>query len=213
MNWKRSFYATAAVGVPIIALLAYGMTVDPRSIPSPLPGRPAPLFSRAVFAPGADPSLRMAVGDTVRLIEHRGHVVVLNFWASWCLACRDEHASLSQVAELYASRGVRFVGMLYNDQPSNGVKWIGQMGGQAYPSLADPGARVAIDYGLYGVPESCVVDQRGVIAHKFVGPVSVGQLSVVLDSVLSARGVGNAPTADSDSARAGLPVSSGESKP
>ena len=188
MNWTRSFYATAAVGVPIIALLAYGMTRDPHSIPSPLPGRPAPVFSRAVFAPGVDPTLRMRVGDTVRLAEHRGHIVVVNFWASWCLACRDEHEALSQSARSYADKGIRFYGMLYNDQPSNGVRWIAQMGGQAYPALVDPGARTAIDYGLYGVPETFVVDPSGIVAHKFIGPVSYEQMGVVLDSLLKANG-------------------------
>lgn len=213
MNWKRSFYATAAVGVPIIALLAYGMTRDPHSIPSPLPGRPAPLFTRAVFAPGADPMLRMRVGDTVRLAEHRGHIVVVNFWASWCLACRDEHAQLSQSAQSYADKGVRFYGMLYNDQPSNGVRWIEQMGGQAYPALADPGARAAIDYGLYGVPETFVVDPNGIVAHKFIGPVSFEQMSVVLDSLLKANGSWTGDRGDSVSVRLKPPSVQDEAKP
>ncbi len=212
MNWKRSFYATAAVGVPIIALLAYGMTRDPRSIPSPLPGRQAPVFSRAVFAPGADPALRLQVGDTVRLAEHRGHIVVVNFWASWCLACRDEHESLSELARRYADKGVRFFGMLYNDQPSNGVKWIEQMGGQSYPSLVDPGARVAIDYGLYGVPESFVIDGQGIVAHKFIGPVSFVQGSVVLDSLLKVSGAWTRDDGSQSSVRIRPPMVQREAK-
>ncbi len=185
MNWKRATLLTAFVGGPVIALLSYGMTRDPRSIPSPLPGREAPVFTRAVFAPGNDPVLRLPIGDSVRLAEHRGQVVVVNFWASWCLACRDEHEALSSVARRFAGQNVRFFGLLYNDQPKNGVEWIEQMGGQSYPSLEDPGARVAIDYGLYGVPETFVVDQRGRVAHKYLGPVTPGALSALLDSLLT----------------------------
>ena len=186
LNWRRSLIATATVGVPLIALLAYGMTRDPREIPSPLPGHDAPVFTRAVFAPGEDSMLRRTIGDSVRLAEHRGGVVVVNFWASWCLACRDEHEALSMVARQYAAKGVKFFGLLYNDQEPNGIKWISKMGGQAYPALSDPGARAAIDYGLYGVPETFVVDQRGRVVHKFLGPVGPAQLRLLLDSLLSA---------------------------
>jgi len=195
VNWKRAFYITAAVGAPFIALLAFGMTRDPRNIPSPLPGRQAPTFSRAVFAPGADSALQMRVGDTVRLAEHRGQIVVVNFWASWCLACREEHLDLSQTAMRFSGKGVKFFGFLYNDQEANGIKWIADMGGQAYPALSDPGARTAIDYGLYGVPETFVIDQRGVVARKFVGPVFTDSLSKLLDSLLVSK-----PTVGADTA-------------
>jgi len=200
MNWKRAGLTTLFVGVPVIALLTYGMTRDPRDIPSPLPGRAAPVFSRAVFASGNDDVMRLPVGDTVRLADHRGHIVVVNFWASWCLACRDEHETLSMVARRYAPQGVKFYGLLYNDQPDNGVKWIEQMGGQAYPALVDPGARVAIDYGLYGVPETFVVDQSGRVAHKFIGPVRPGEMTKLLDSLLATAKT--VPAADSPLVRA-----------
>jgi cytochrome c biogenesis protein CcmG/thiol:disulfide interchange protein DsbE len=198
MNWKRALIVTAGVGVPLIALLAYGMTTDPRDIPSPLPGRAAPVFVRTVFAPGGDSILRMSIGDTVRLGDQRGHIVLVNFWASWCLACRDEHRDLSAVARMYAPKGVRFFGLLYNDNPANGTRWISEMGGQAYPGLIDPGARVAIDYGLYGVPESFVVDQQGQVAHKFIGPVDPRKLAALLDSLLAAHPMKQSmvPTAD-----------------
>lgn len=186
LNWKRALISTATVGVPLIALLAYGMTRDPREIPSPLPGHDAPVFTRAVFAPGEDSTLRRTVGDSVRLADQRGGVVVVNFWASWCLACRDEHEALSMTARHYAAKGVKFFGMLYNDQERNGIKWIAQMGGQAYPALSDPGARAAIDYGLYGVPETFVIDQRGKVVRKFLGPVGPAQLGPLLDSLLNA---------------------------
>jgi len=114
----------------------------------------------------------------------------LNFWASWCLACRDEHEDLSLAARDFAGRNVKFYGMLYNDKEAFGLDWIEKMGGQAYPALSDPGARTAIDYGLYGVPETFVIDQRGMVAHKFTGPVSRVQLGKLVDSLLKA----DAPT-------------------
>ncbi len=204
MNWKRASSA-AVVAIPIIALLAYGTTRDPKEIPSPLPGRAAPQFSLAVFAEGVGAQHR-ASGDTIRLADHTGEVVVLNFWASWCLACRDEHTTLSQVSEMYAGRGVKFYGVLYNDVPANGTRWISEMGGQSYPSLEDPRTRTAIDYGLYGVPETFFIGKDGKVAYKYVGPVPATVLARKLDSLLAlptpSRGPGGA---GADSARS-VPV-------
>lgn len=202
MNWKRASTA-GIVAFPIIALLGYGMTRDPKEIPSPLPGREAPAFSLAVFAQGEGDQQR-AIGDTVQLAEHQGEVVVLNFWASWCLACRDEHSALSEVAELYARKGARFYGVLYNDQPGNGTRWISQMGGQSYPSLEDPRTRTAIDYGLYGVPETFFIGRDGRVAYKHVGPVTATLLASKLDSLLAQPVPPAAPVspgASGDSAR------------
>lgn len=196
MNWKRAFVVTAGVGLPMIALLSYGMTRDPREIPSPLPGREAPVWTRAVFATGNEPTLMKPVGDSIALASMRGQVVVLNFWASWCLACREEHEDLSLAARQFSGKPVKFYGMLYNDKEQFGLDWIEKMGGQSYPSLSDPGARTAIDYGLYGVPETFVIDQRGTVAHKFTGPVSAVVLGKLLDSLLVAGGASkDAPVA------------------
>lgn len=203
MNWKRASTA-AVVALPIIGLLGYGLTRDPKEIPSPLPGREAPAFSLAVFAQGERAQAR-AVGDTVRLADHRGEVVVLNFWASWCLACRDEHQALSQVAEQYAPLGARFYGVLYNDQPANGTRWIAEMGGQSYPSLEDPRTRVAIDYGLYGVPETFFIGRDGRVAYKHVGPVTATLLVAKLDSLLAQPAPGRPGDASADSVRS-VPV-------
>ena len=176
MNWKRSAIAICA-SAPIVALLWSGIGRDPRAIPSPLPGKPAPNFALPVFrvpdtSSGRALTPAIRVGDTVRLAEHRGDVVVVNFWASWCLACRDEHRVLSDVASAYAGTNVHFLGVLYQDIPENGRRWIEQMGGQTYPSLDDPGSRTAIDYGLYGVPETFFIDRTGRVAYKYVGPVT-----------------------------------------
>jgi cytochrome c biogenesis protein CcmG/thiol:disulfide interchange protein DsbE len=184
MNWKRALLA-ALFAVPVIGLFMWGMSRDPRDIPSPLPGREAPTFKLAVFAPGQEPLARPA-GDTVRLDSLKGQVVVLNFWASWCLACRDEHEVLSEVARTYAGKPVHFLGVLYNDDPASGTRWITEMGGQSYPSVVDPGARTAIDYGLYGVPETFFLDANGRVAYKHTGPVSAAVLHRVVDSLMTA---------------------------
>jgi cytochrome c biogenesis protein CcmG/thiol:disulfide interchange protein DsbE len=181
MNWRRSA-AGAAIAVPFVALLAFGLTRDPRAIPSPLPGRSAPDFRLAVMRPGDYPAARIP-RDTAALSDLRGQVVVLNFWASWCLACRDEHAALSAVAREYAGRGVQFFGPVYNDSPTNAARWIEAMGGQAYPSLLDPGSRTAIDYGLYGVPETFFIARDGTVAYKHVGPVTEALLRRKIDSL------------------------------
>ncbi len=183
MNWRRASIAAAAAA-PIIGLFAWGLTRDPNNIPSPLPGRAAPSFALAVFSPGQGGLMRPA-GDTVRLADLKGKVVVLNFWASWCLACRDEHAALSQVAATYEGQPVQFLGVLYNDVPDKGRAWIAEMGGQSYPSVDDPGARVAIDYGLYGVPETFFLDGNGRVAFKNTGPVTPGMVRLKVDSLMA----------------------------
>lgn len=183
MNWRRAAFA-ASLTIPVIALFAYGLRQDPREIPSPLPGNAAPPFALTVFSPGEAP-LRRPIGDTVRLVDLRGRVVVLNFWASWCLSCRDEHAGLTELARQYAGKPVTFLGSLYQDNPDAGKSWIAEMGGQSYPSLDDPGARTAIDYGLYGVPETFFIGLDGRIAFKITGPASPLIVRRVVDSLLA----------------------------
>jgi len=183
MNWRRSAIA-AALGLPVIGLFVFGLRHDPTDIPSPLPGKPAPPFALAVFAPG-QPPLARPIGDTIRLPGLRGQVVVLNFWASWCLACRDEHATLSAVARQYVGKPVHFVGSLYQDRTSAGTEWIAEMGGQSYPSVEDPRSRTAIDYGLYGVPETFIISPDGRVARKITGPADAAAVTRIVDSLLA----------------------------
>ena len=182
MNWGRAVIG-AVIALAITALLLKEIGKDPRAITSPLPGRAAPPFALAVFSfpsdsvlPKGTPYLR----DTVRLDSLRGKVVVLNFWASWCLACRDEHAALSAAALSLRGQDVRFYGVLYQDVPENGREWIKTMGGQTYEGLYDPGSRTAIDYGLYGVPETFFIGRDGRVAYKHVGAVTT---QLVMDTV------------------------------
>ena len=197
MNWRRSFVGVA-IAVPIVGLLAFGMTRDPRAIVSPLPGRPAPQFALQVMrGPETLGSEFPQPGDTARLADHHGEVVVVNFWASWCLACRQEHPLLMAAAKEYFGRGVRFYGVLDNDTRENARRFIVEMGGQGYPTLLDPGTRTAIDYGVAGVPETFFIGRDGRVAHKQIGPVTwpllVDQLEKLLTEPVEPASVGATP--------------------
>ncbi len=184
MSWGRMLIGLL-ITIPIVALLAFGLGRDPRFIPSPLPGRDAPEFRLAVLDTLPPYSVRdPGSGEAINLSALRGDVVVVNFWASWCLACRDEHGPLSQAAEWYGQHGVHFFGVLYNDTPGNAVRWIERMGGQTYPTLLDPRSSTAIEYGLYGVPETFFIGRDGRVAHKVVGPVSASVLREWIDRLL-----------------------------
>lgn len=191
MNWKRAAIATAAAA-PLIALLAYGFTRDPAKIPSPLPGKAVPDFALPIFTTGDQP-FSAAVGDTIRVKSLRGKVVIVNFWASWCGPCRVEHAELSETARHYAGKPAQFVGILYSDSVSAALAWITDMGGQSYPALKDYGSRTAIDFGVYGVPETFIVDPSGRIAYKHVGPISSSVLQYWIDSLMPAANTKTKP--------------------
>ncbi|UCC47494.1 MAG: TlpA family protein disulfide reductase [Gemmatimonadota bacterium] len=171
MSWKRILIPAAAI--PIIALLAYGLTRDPNLVESPLPGRAAFDF----VAPTLD-------GDTLSLSDLRGKVVVLNFWASWCIACIDEHANFTEAERRYADDDFRMLGVVYQDTPENARRWMQRMGG-GWPSVIDASSRIAIDYGVYGVPETYFIDKNGRVAFKQIGPVSWMLLRQKVDSLLA----------------------------
>jgi cytochrome c biogenesis protein CcmG, thiol:disulfide interchange protein DsbE len=173
MNWKRSLIGLG-ISVPIVMLLGYGLTRDPRHIASPLPGRVAPEF--------ALPALE--AGDSIKLSELKGNVVVVNFWASWCIPCRQEHPVLLEAARAYQPKGVKFLGIAYNDKPEDSQRWLNELG-KSYPSLVDNGARTAIDYGVSGVPETFIMDKHGVVAFKKFGPITTAEINQKLDSLLA----------------------------
>jgi len=144
----------------LVMLLAAGLTLNPREVPSPLIGKPAPQFRlpqlhqpEQTFAPG----------------ELKGKVWVLNVWASWCAACRDEHPVLTDLAN---SRIVPVYGLNHKDKRDDAIAWLKRYGDPYEASLFDADGRVGIDYGVYGVPETYVIDKQGVIRYKRIGPVT-----------------------------------------
>lgn len=186
MSWKRAAVAML-VAIPLLMLFAYGLRRgDPRLIPSPLVDHPAPEFALPVMAMDEQDG-RETTGDTIRLSDLEGDIVVLNFFASWCVPCRLEHRSLTRTALRYANRGVRFFGVVYNDEPPAIRNYVRQLGGQSYPALLDPGQRVAIDYGLVGVPETFFIDGHGVVVRKVFSAVNDMILEDQLESMLAER--------------------------
>jgi cytochrome c biogenesis protein CcmG/thiol:disulfide interchange protein DsbE len=162
MTWKRLIIPLA--GLPIVGLLAYGLTRDPKLVASPLPGQPAHDFTMVTLA-----------GDSLRLSELRGKVVVLNFWASWCIPCLQEHPLLVEADERWRDEGLQIVGVVYQDTPTNAKDWLRERGG-AWRHVLDPNSRLSIEYGLFGVPETFFIDRRGMIAYKHIGPVTAAVL-------------------------------------
>lgn len=176
MNWKR-VAITIALCIPVIGLFYFGLHTDPHRLISPLPGKEAPDFALE----------RMDTGDTVALSAQRGSIVVLNFWASWCEPCRDEHPVLVEVANKYSPRGVKFFGLLVDDTKQNAEKFLGQFGAFPYPTLLPGKSHTSVDYGDWGQPESFIVDRAGIVAYKKTGPWVTGELDAILDSVMRAK--------------------------
>lgn len=172
MKWRG--LAGAALGLMLLALLAFGLSRDPRYVPSALVGGPASPFA-----------LEGLTRDTVRLADYAGGVVVINFWASWCLACEDEHPVLEYVNRRYGPHGAQLVGIVYQDSKSNAVRWLEARGGVHWPHGLDRGSRVAIDYGLRGVPETFFVGRAGRVAHHHIGPVSPALVDSLVPRLLA----------------------------
>jgi len=156
----KRFLIPIAVFVLLGLLLAYGLKLDPRKIPSPLVGKPLPAFSLTAVA---DPK------RTVRSEDLRGRAYMLNVWASWCAACRDEHPLL---VELARNRAIPIIGLNYKDQRADALKWLAALGDPYELSLSDLDGRVGIELGVYGVPETFVVDKAGIIRYKHIGPLT-----------------------------------------
>lgn len=159
-GWKR--WLIPASAVPVLGLLAFGLTRDAREIPSPLPGEPAPSFRLPTLS---DPA------DSLALEELTGRVTIVNFWASWCIPCRYEHPVLVRASERWPDEMVQIVGILYQDSRENARRFMDRLGGD-WPTLVDERSRTAIDFGVYGVPETYVVGPDGRVAYKHTGPVT-----------------------------------------
>ena len=147
--------------VPVLVLLAYGFRTDPREIRSPLLGWPASPFTLTTFD-----------GKPVSLEAARGRVVVVNFWASWCIpACYEEAPSLERAWKAYRDRGVVLIGVNIQDKEEPARQFLSRFG-HTFPNAPDPAGRVSVDYGVYGVPETLFIDRKGRVRFKQVGAVT-----------------------------------------
>lgn len=151
--------------VALLALLFYGLTGDPRHIPSPLIGQVFPEFT------GKD-----LKGREVVLGRAEQRPMLVNVWASWCVSCRAEHEVIKRGASRYGEQ-VTFVGINYKDELRNAQRWLAQLGDPYVWSLRDERGRAGIDLGVYGVPETFFVDRRGIIVHKEAGPLTDATLA------------------------------------
>ena len=148
----------------LAAFLLVGLTLNPRQVPSPLIDKPAPKFQLNQLQ---EPDKIMSSDDNL------GKVWMLNVWASWCVACRDEHPLLVQLARTGI---VPIYGLNYKDERNTAMPWLKRYGDPYTISIMDSDGKVGIDYGVYGVPETYVIDKKGIIRHKQIGPVTVDSL-------------------------------------
>lgn len=142
-------------------LLAYGLKLDPRRIPSPLIDKPLPAFSLPTLE---NPKKTLANSDFM------GQVVLINVWASWCVACKQEHPVLLALSR---DKQVPIIGLNYKDKREDATHMLKAEGNPYDVSIVDADGRVGIDWGVYGVPETFVVDKQGVIRYKQIGPITM----------------------------------------
>ncbi|MBI3042529.1 MAG: DsbE family thiol:disulfide interchange protein [Betaproteobacteria bacterium] len=154
------FLIPLGVFAVLVAFLAVGLTLNPREVPSPFINKPAPAFQLAQLH---QPVLMFSQKDML------GQVWLLNIWASWCASCRDEHPLL---VELASNRVVPIVGLNYKDKSGDAKAWLARYGDPYTLSVTDANGRTGIDYGVYGVPETFVIDRAGRIRYKQIGPIT-----------------------------------------
>ena len=182
-GWRRVRWIALAVAVLAIgvgALFGTRIGKDPKLVDSPLIGQPAP----------ADRVPYLEHGGTLSLADLRGGIVVVNFWASWCVPCREEQATLTAAADAYHPAGVTFVGVDYQDQHDTAVAFLNELGRgdpNAYRYVSDPESTLAVDFGVFGVPETFFLDRHGTIVAKITGATDPPLLGNTLNDILAGR--------------------------
>ena len=170
---RPAFLVPLAVFAAIAVLLAVGLTLNPREIPSPLIGKPVPQFE---LPPVQGRTLGLQTSDL------KSEVSIVNVFASWCVACKEEHPVFMQMQR---ERLVPIHGLNYKDRPEDAQKWLDDMGDPYARTGADINGRVAIDWGVYGVPETFVIDREGRIAYKHIGAVTPKLLDETLRPLIA----------------------------
>jgi cytochrome c biogenesis protein CcmG, thiol:disulfide interchange protein DsbE len=161
-GWRWSI--PLAIFAVLVGFLWVGLGRDPSLVPSPLIGKPTPAFRLARLH---QPTEWLQVDDL------KGKVWLLNVWASWCVSCRDEHPLLLQLAK---ANLLPVYGLDYKDKSDQALAWLAQNGDPYTASIMDPDGRVGIDYGVYGVPETFLIDKAGIVRYKHVGPLNAQAL-------------------------------------
>lgn len=159
-RWRGPYLWPLAIFAVIAVFLGIGLTLNPRLVPSPLIGKPVPQFK---LPPVQGRTLGLASEDL------RGEVSVVNVFASWCVACRDEHPLWIELAR---QRALPIHGLNYKDRPEDAARWLTELGDPYARTGADRDGRVGIDWGVYGVPETYVIDKQGVIRDKIIGAIT-----------------------------------------
>ncbi|TQM09882.1 TlpA family protein disulfide reductase [Pseudonocardia kunmingensis] len=169
----------AFIAIGIGAVFGMRLETDPTLVDSPLIGQPAP----DVVLP------ELEGPEEVSLAALRGRIVVVNFWASWCVACREEHAALLAAAKQYRDAEVTVVGIDYQDGTASAAAFLDELGrgGDNYLYASDVGSRAALEFGLFGVPETFVLDRSGTVVAKITGPSTYPLLAGALDAVLAGQ--------------------------
>jgi cytochrome c biogenesis protein CcmG/thiol:disulfide interchange protein DsbE len=155
------YLAPLAIFALLIAFFYRGLSLDPKLVPSPLVGKPMPAFSLTRLD---DPAVTISDADL------KGKVTLLNVWATWCVSCRQEHETLVELAK---TGQVDIYGLNYKDNRQDAKRWLARFGNPYVENAFDGDGRVAIDWGVYGAPETFVIDRNGIIRHKHIGPLTV----------------------------------------
>ena len=170
MKNRLLYILPLSVFLVLAVYFAIGLTKDPQILPSPLIDKPVPEFSLPPIEGG--PGQGFSSADLKGPGENGG-VSVVNVFASWCVPCRVEHPQITRLAELNVAT---VYGLNYKDRPKNALKWLKQLGDPYAAHGVDTTGRVAIDWGVYGIPETFIVDNSGTIRYKYVGPIDARRL-------------------------------------
>lgn len=180
-------YGVAVGAVVLAVVLASRFGTDPGLVDSPLIGRPAPGF----HLPTLDGS------GSISLDELQGDIVVVNFFASWCLECRLEHDDLVATANIFGDRGVSFVQIAYQEESAASLAYLEEVGASPFTHyLRDPGSRTAIAYGVFGIPETFFIDGNGVVVGKIIGEADALVLGATIDAIRRGETPGQSVTGD-----------------
>ena len=154
--------------VSLVVLFVYGLQNDPRIVPSPLIDKPAPAFELPTLH---SPDINISLNDL------KGTVSLINVWASWCSACQIEHPVLVKAVN---NKQLNLYGLNYKDKRPDAMQWLNQLGNPYKENAFDESGTTGIDYGVYGVPETFVLDKNGIIRYKHIGPVNQEQLDTII---------------------------------